>query len=645
MTLQPEIVSPPSFKGHTDLAQSLSIVLTGNPNSGKTTLFNRLTGLRAKTSNFPGTTVEARTASTTRQGQPLKWVDLPGLYGLTGDTDEERVATGYLRNLKDSPNATLVVLVVDATRLARSLFLAAQIREIASDVVILLNMSDVAAREGLKIDTHALGLDLDARVFAVSARTGLGLSAFETWLDDWVRRQGSSCAPVLTCTQICPRSQGCPYRARFDWAQSLSNKVSKKPGTPSPRHLWTERVDAIITHPAIGLILFVGAMALLFQALFWLAQIPMEWIDGIFSSLQGAVSSWLPDGFAKDFLVDGLITGIGGVLIFLPQIVILFFLISLMEDTGYLARAAFVADRWMGRVGLPGKAFIPILSAHACAIPAIMSTRSIENARDRLITILILPLFTCSARIPIFVMITALLFPQSPGYAGLLFAGAYFLGMLAAFTSAFVLRGCLLKGDPSPLLIELPDYRLPSLRTAVLTSLDRGWLFTKRAGTVIMAITLVLWFATRFPILPEDHPRIEAVGQARAQLEYSIVGRLGETIEPIFAPLGFDGPISIAVLTSFAAREVIVSSLAILYGVSEADAPEHLAARLSAHIPPATALSLLIFSVLAMQCLSTLVVTRRQTGTSKWALLQWVWMSALAYTAALLTYQIASRLL
>lgn len=621
------------------------VVFVGNPNSGKTTLFNRLTGLRAKTGNFPGTTIELRRAQCRLEGRSLEYIDLPGLYGLSGNAPEERVAADYLQDLGRSDELpSLVVLVVDATRLERNLYLVSQVRERIPNVVVALNMTDLAARHGMHFDTAVLAEELGAEVFEISARTGTGIkdlnAAIQSWMKGEQRVHGLD--PCPPCVRFCSSCEGCPHKARFDWAGQISRRAAR--AQPSERGGRLDHFDRFATHPVSGLLLLVGVMAVMFQALFWLAEFPMEWIDAGFVTLGGLLGNWLPEGYWSSFILDGVLTGVAGAVVFLPQICILFFLLTLLEDTGYLARAAFVADRWMARVGLPGRAFLPILSAHACAIPAIMSTRSIDNARDRLITALVLPLFTCSARIPVYVMVTAMLFPHAPWKAGLVFTGAYFLGIVAAFTTAFLLRGFVLKGQPNPLLIELPSYKWPSLQTAVTTTIDRGWVFLRKAGTVIVLIISLLWVLTQFPQVDVDPSECEHL-EAQLQLENSVVGRVGKAVQPVFAPLGFDWQITVGVLTSFAAREVVVSTLSVLYGLGEGGAEEEsagIAERLRSNLNPAAGLSLLVFFVLAMQCLPTQVVTRRETGSWKWPLIQLSYMSILAYMAALLVYQVAT---
>lgn len=654
----------PFTSGGTELRPSFRrIVFVGNPNSGKTTLFNRLTGLRAKTGNFPGTTVEMRQAWCRLGSHWVEFVDLPGLYSIDGPTQEQQVAADFLRRVtNDDQIPTFVVTVVDSTRLQRNLYLVSQVREMAPAMAVVLNMSDLARREGLSFDMTTLENDLGAPIIELSARSGSGIAELEALFCTWLCEKHPRFSLQAPCITACGACDGCPHAARFRWAEDLHSRVAHR-ARLSPGPDATEWMDRYATHPVTGILIFTAVMACLFQALFWLAETPMEWIDSAFTTLATWVAGTLPEGYLSSFLVDGMITGIAGAVVFLPQICILFFLLTLLEDTGYLARAAFVVDRWMAKVGLPGKAFIPILSAHACAIPAIMGTRTIDSPRDRLVTILILPLFTCSARIPVYVMVTAMLFADAPAKAGLIFTGAYFLGIIAAFTSAWILKGSLLKGEASPLIIEMPTYKWPCMRTAILTTFDRGLIFLRRAGTVIVAIIAGLWLLAQFPILPHEvmgseYPSenmhlttadAEALSlpdsdRARAQLEHSIVGRIGRFLEPVFAPLGFDWRITVSVITSFAAREVVVSTLSVLYGLDEDEASsEGVAARLRTQIPPSTGISLLVFFVLAMQCLPTQVITRRETGSWRWPLFQLFYMSILAYSAAWISFQVGSK--
>ncbi|MEZ6127145.1 MAG: ferrous iron transporter B [Planctomycetaceae bacterium] len=698
------------------------IALVGNPNTGKTTFFNRLTGLRARTANYPGITVDLRKGPMTLNGSPVEILDLPGLYSLHASSPEERVAKSILEGehaYEAVPDA--VVLVLDATNLKRNLFLASEILELQLPTLVVLNLFDAAQKADIRIEVERLKEELRCPVVAVSSKKGSGFTEFRTALKELL--DTSSQTPPAShpsCTLGCT---GCTFAARYDWAEQVSGRT-----VTSPDHLGkrTAAIDRVLTHPLLGVVAFLALMLGVFYLIFSLASVPMDLVDGAFATLGDAANDIIPDGpvhpalwfplaavlswltfvgcyaLAKvhwtristavaagvstlvgllpleDFrslVVDGLIAGVGGVVIFLPQICILFFLISLLEDSGYMARAAFVMERLMRFVGLPGKAFVPMLSAHACAIPGIMAARVIENWRDRLVTILVLPLLTCSARLPVYAMITALLFSESPMTAAMVFVGAYLLGIGAALFSAWCLKKTILKGEAIPLVIELPSYRLPGLRNALTTVIERGVGFIRQAGTVILMISVILWALATYPKLPADtaltaraetklvelqavetnslkaaelHEEIERL-RAQQALGYSFVGRAGRLVEPVFAPLGFDWKINVGVMTSFAAREVVVSTLAIVYGLGEkgADDEATLVETLRRQkrddgtpvFTTATGLSLLVFFVLAMQCLPTQAVTRRETGSWKWAAFQLAYMTVMAYVAALAMYQ------
>lgn len=651
--------------------QEVCIALVGNPNCGKTTLFNRLTGLRAKTANFPGTTIEARRGRMSLQGRPAIVLDLPGLYGFDAGQTEERLAAQAIRGeLRKWPKPAAVVVVVDATRVGRQLYLVSQVLELGVPVIVALNMIDVAEREGRKLHVEKLTTELGVPVVPVSARTGRGLTELLDRLEALVSTQPATMVPESLAESMtaCTSCSGCPFAARHKWAAG----VERRAGTVSDAaRLRSDRLDRVAAHPVWGLLTFAVVTTVVFIATFWVAAWPMTWIETGFALLSGQIAALLPAGDFQSLIVDGIIGGVGGVLIFLPQICILFFLLSLLEDTGYLARAALVMDRLMGRVGLPGRAFLPMLTAHACAIPAIMSTRVIDDRRDRLLSILVIPLMTCSARLPVYAMVVALLFADRPVMGGIVFAGAYLLGIVAVFVMTFIFRRTILPGKPTPLVLELPDYRLPSLRTALLTVYDRGWIFLRKAGTIILLISIGLWFLSTYPKLDESQvagvaspqdatalATLEGAEQeqliARYQAEYSALGRLGRFVEPVFAPLGFDWKINVGILSSFAARETIVSTLAIVYGIGQEGAEETktLTETLRGQRHPdgspvftmATSLSLLVFFVLAMQCLPTQAVTKRETGSWKWPIFQLVYMTVLAYSAALVTYQTVSAL-
>ena len=661
-------------------AQSLhhvfTLALVGNPNAGKTTLFNALTGLRAKTANFPGTTIERRVGRMQIGQRQIIIVDLPGLYGLESSSPEEKMASNALRGhlaKHAAPDAALVV--VDATNLERNLFLASQVLELDCPVIIALNMMDMARRGGIRIDVEKLRAELGCAVVPVTARTGKGI-------DDLRREIGRLAAgampeAVAHCKPNCAICGGCPYQARYEWIESVSARVMDTAVARRSQH--TEKLDEVLTHPIAGMVIFAGVMLSLFVLIFLAAKIPMDLIDHLFTNAGAWVAARVSESDLQSLLVNGVIGGVGGILVFLPQICILFFALSLLEDTGYLARAAFVMDRVMRRLGLPGKAFVPLLSAHACAIPAIMSTRVIENPRDRLVTILITPLMSCSARIPVYAMVIALLFPQSPFKAALIFTGAYATGIVFAMIAALIFQHTILPGGSRPLVIELPPYRLPGLRAAFLQTLDRAKIFVKQAGTIILMISLLLWTLSHYPkstppaaaaTLTAQAAQVEKSGDtkqagelrlaanrltAQSSLQQSFAGRIGHIIEPVITPLGFDWQIGIGIMSSFAAREVIVSTLAVVYGVGEGSNEQGRTSLYSSLrratrtdgtpvFTTATCLSLLVFYILAAQCLPTSAVVRRETNSLKWPLFQIAYMTSLAYVAAFIVYQTASYL-
>ena len=423
------------------------IALVGNPNVGKTSVFNRLTTLRAKTSNFSGTTVGKRTGRIrSPRDRALELIDLPGLFSLDAQSPDERVAKNYLDGNGDSsarPEAVLVV--VDATNLERSLFVAGEALQLGLPTLVVVNMIEAARSRGIEINLERLAKKLDCPVVAVSARTGEGFDELRSALDPLTA--APTTLPIIA-EELCNSCGACPYAHGHQWAAGVARDVSNVGELFSTQT--ADRVDRAVTHPILGIGIFGLIMVCLFALVFWLASYPMEWLDGVFTQLASIIGGWLPDNDFRSLLTDGVITGVGGVVVFLPQICILFFVLSVLEDSGYLSRAVVVVDRWMSKVGLPGQAFVPLLAAHACAIPAIMATKTIENRRDRLAAILVIPLMTCSARLPVYSIIAAMLFPQSPFLAALLFASAYVLGMVAAFGVAWLLKNCLLYTSPSP---------------------------------------------------------------------------------------------------------------------------------------------------------------------------------------------------
>lgn len=639
------------------------LLLVGNPNSGKTTLFNRLCGLRAKTANFPGTTADLRVGRLlgARVAGPIEVVDLPGLYSLDLDLPESRVARQALAARAEEAD-DLVVVVADATNLARHLRLVGELRRAGRPCVVALNMIDLARRRGLSFDLDRLAGELGLPVVAVSARHGEGIERLLELVDSHLAG-GQAPAPSAP-------GPGAGDEALDAWTERIVlasvGGVHAQGGATDTLH---DRLDIAFTHPVAGLLIFFGVMAVLFWTLFALATVPMDLIEATFAHLGGFLEAHLPAGAVRDLLVGGLLGGVSGTVVFLPQIALLFFLITLLEDTGYLARAAFVMDRLLCRFGLPGYAFVPLLSSHACAIPGILSTRLIPDRHDRFTTLLVAPFQSCSARLPVYVLLTSFLFADRPAFAGLAFVGCYLLGSVAALASAALARRTILPGRSRPMVLELPSYKWPSLRVAFANAFEQAWSFLRTVGTVILAICFVMWWLSAYPkgappaealalrteaasVVARDPARAAALAaeaslrEARSQQEGSFAGRLGRLAEPLFAPLGYDWRLTMGVLTSFAAREVFVSSVAVLVGAPE-KAGAGILERIHAArrddgtllLTPATAVSLLVFFVLAMQCLSTLVTVRRETKHWKWPALQFAWMTGLAWTSAFLTFQ------
>ncbi len=655
------------------------LLLLGNPNTGKTTLFNRLCGLRAKTANFPGTTTDLRIGRL-RLPQPeggsetVDVVDLPGLYSLKLDLPESAVARNAVAGAGGPPAA--VIVVADATNLPRHLMLVGELAREAVPFVVALNMIDLAHRRGLSFDLEKMSRAIGAPVVPIAARSGKGVDQLLAVLPG-VCNAGRFGGPGGPDGHRENDEQMEPASSRMrpelsdleQWAETVvSESVGGAQAIGSPSDTLLDRLDATFTHPFAGLVIFHLVMAGLFWAIFALASVPMDLIEATFSHLGGILEAQMPAGAVRDLLVGGLLGGVSGTVVFLPQICLLFFLITILEDTGYLARAAFVMDRLLCRFGLPGYAFVPLLSSHACAIPGILATRLIPDRHDRFATILVAPFMSCSARLPVYVLLTNFLFADRPLFAGIAFAACYLLGAIAAMGSAFLVRRTLLPGKSRPMVLELPTYKWPSLRVAFANAFEQGWSFLRTVGTVILAICFVMWWLSAYPKVPPPPAaqalsahaaEIAAVAPAEAtrlasesarltlahQQEASFSGRLGRVITPLFAPLGYDWRLTMGVLTAFAAREVFVSTLAVLVGAPEV-AGEGILQRIHAAkrddgsplLTPATAVSLLVFFVLAMQCLSTVVTVRRETKHWKWPLLQFFWMTGLAWIGAFVAF-------
>jgi ferrous iron transport protein B len=648
---------PPPFSA----ARPAIVALIGNPNTGKTTVFNRLCGLRAKTANYPGTTTSMRTGRTELGGTPVEVVDLPGVYELHLDGAEARIAREVLRGGGRLPRPDVVVVVVDACNLTRNLVLAGELLAYDIPVVVALNMIDLAARRALTLDADVLSRRLGAAVVPMVARRGTGVDSLK----------GAIAHAIASPAPPRPRDLPAPGSSLDElsaWADDVLADAAAS-GDLGGADTFTERLDRALTHPVLGLGAFAVTMGALFWTLFALAAVPMDLIEATFATLGDLVGRSIPEGPIRDLLTDGIIGGIAGTVVFLPQICLLFFLISLLEDTGYLARAAFVMDRVLYRFGLPGHSFVPLLTSHACALPGIMSTKLIPDRRDRLATILVAPFMSCSARLPVYVLLTSLLFADRPALAGVAFAGCYVLGGTAALFSAWLFGRTVLSGRPRPMVLELPSYKTPSIGNALLTAKDQGIGFLRTAGTTIMAICVVMWWLSAYPRV-NTPPEAEALRaqaaqaglsleqaaalreeadalEARAAQAASFAGIIGRSVQPIFAPLGYDWQLTVGVLTSFLAREVFVSTLSVLVGgAGDPEVDEGVIDRIrrmtradgTLVFTPATAASALVFFVLAMQCLPTLAVTRKETGSWRYPLLQLGYMSGLAYLAAFLVH-------
>lgn len=719
------------------------VVVAGNPNAGKTTLFNALTGSNARTGNYPGITVDRRTGTLNVGPRTIELIDVPGTYALTARSAEEQVAIDeILPHDRLGPDAAL--FVADAGALSRHLYLATQILESGLPTLLCLNMIDEARAAGTRIDTEVLSRELGVPVVAVSARTGEGLPhlkealgrlldapsspTIDLALDATLASRLSELSKIVDDVWPAPRGFDPKRReARRDaltrWAflsigddeltnvptvlrtavlrtdradaeatsdtlpmderlvtaryaivdRAVAASVTRSEGTRRS----SERIDAVLTHPVWGMAAFTLVMAALFQALFAWSEPLVGAIETAVAWLQDLVRTAMPEGPLAELLVDGVIAGVGNVVVFVPQIALLSLFIVVLEDSGYLARVAFVIDRVMRGVGLHGRAFVPLLSGFACAVPAIMATRTIESRRDRLVTMLALPLMSCSARLPVYALVVAIVFPPGTRTSIGIEAGAiallamYALSVVATLGAAAVMKRTVLAGAPPALLLELPPYRLPQAKNVLRTVGDRTWSFLSNAGTMIAAITIVLWALLSFPrdaaheaeldaraetasAITDEAARDETLTaidheRAESRMEHSVGGRLGHAMEPAIEPLGFDWKIGIGLLASFAAREVLVGTLGIVYGVGgEADeTSDTLRERLRAArrddgsvlFTPLTGVSLMVFFVLAAQCMSTLAAVKRESGSWKWVAFMLVYMNVLAYVVSLIVYQ------
>ncbi len=609
-----------------------TVALIGPPNSGKSTLFNRLTGLRQKVANYPGVTVDYHSGRMKPIGRAdLTLIDLPGIYSLSTYSEDARVAVDVLTGkMPGVPKPDCVLLVLDATHMNRQLMLAAPVFSIGLPTMVLLNMADQMQERGGKLDTLALARELGHPVALISASNGTGIDV----IPDFLMRADQ----VL---EKSPRPVQLPVLQSAASCRNWATQVTARTGYQSPAtSRWTQRLDGILLHRIFGPLVFLAVVFAVFQVVFTIGQPLSDGLGTLLTSLGAKAALLLPDNWLRLLLRDGLWNGVQSVLVFLPQILLLFLFIGVLEDSGYLARAALIADRVMRSIGLNGKAFIPLLSAYACAVPAIMATRTIENKRERLATILIAPFMTCSARLPVYTLIIAAFIPNRLflggviGLRAMVMIGLYAIGFLAALLTAKLLNSTVMKASPAPFILELPMYRWPTLRGLSLRLYDRGMLFLKKAGTVILGVTFLVWVLSVLPI----H------GAQFSSLADSVIGHIGRAIEPVLRPLGFNWKIGIGLVSSIVAREVIVGTLGTLYGVDPATHSLGLQAALRHDMTLGGAIALVVFFAFAMQCTSTLAVVRRETNSWKFPVLQFTYMTVVAYTAALLTNQVITRL-
>ena len=612
-----------------------TLVLIGPPNSGKSTLFNRLTGLRQKVANYPGVTVEQRMGlmSGVRRDD-LTLIDLPGVYSLTPYSEDARVSVDVLKGkMPGTPKPDAVLLVLDSLHLTRQLMLAAPVLALGLPTLVLLNMTDVMESRGGEIDPLKLAKELGAPVAQISAVHGTGLDAVPLFLNQHASQKAQQplTLPVLGNAA-----------STHTWAA----QVSRKTGYRAPLSAENSRkLDNVLLHRIWGPLLFLVVVVAVFEVVFALGQPLSDGFGDVLAKAGSMVRPLLPAGWLQSLLLDGAWKGISSVLVFLPQILLLFLFIGILEDSGYLARAALIADRVMRTTGLNGKAFIPLLSAYACAVPAIMATRTIENKRDRFATILVTPFMTCSARLPVYMLLIAAFIPNITflhGFLGLrtiVMLGLYLAGFVAAMTTAWLLKSSILKSSEAPFILELPQYRMPTIRSLAMRLVDRARVFLRQAGTVILSVTLALWLLAHIPPVPGQGGHYTA-----PELADSMIGKMGHTIEPVIAPLGFNWKVGIGLISSVLAREVMVSTMGTLYGADPETQTMHLQTALHHDMTLGGAVALMIFFAFAMQCTSTMAVVRRETNSWKWPAIQFGYMLVLAYVSAFAVNQIVTAL-
>jgi ferrous iron transport protein B len=607
------------------------VAVAGSPNAGKSALFNALTGARQKVGNYPGVTVERHSGRLTlADGRPVELVDLPGAYSLEPASPDEAVTRDVLTGQqKGERQPDALVIVLDASNLDNHLRFALQLIELGLPTIVALNMVDLARRDGLELDANRLAAELGVPVIETVAVRRRGIQDLQTAVDDMLS------APFCGLHK--------PVKTDLINLQRRAREIATAAVvSETPVRRWTHRLDAVLLHPVGGPLILAVIMFVMFQAVFAWSETPVAWIEGGVAALAGLASSVIPAGVFRSLIVDGVISGVGAVVVFLPQILILFLFILLLEGTGYMVRAAFLMDKLMHGVGLSGRAFIPLLSSFACAVPGIMATRTIDDPKDRLTTILVAPLMTCSARLPVYTLIIAAFIPNQRlawgvGLQGVVMFGLYVTGIVGALLAAYVLRRGVLKGGGSGFMMELPKYQWPLLKDVVIGVLTRAQIFLKRAGTIILGTTILLWALASFP---QARP-------GQSQVEASVAGKIANGIEVVVRPIGFNHDIALALLPAMAAREVAVSAIATVYSIDSSDeevAATKLEDRLRGRWSLATALAFLAWFVFAPQCISTIAVTRRETNGWKWPLFMVGYLFVLAYAAAGATYWTAVAL-